>query len=406
MGNESKNEEMSLSKQRKLARKEEIAKQKRNAAAVKVVFVVLILALVALVAWAVISKIQKENNKVEANYNFSEQLDDNGRIKNVKAEDYITLVDYNNITASMADLEYSDEDVDKDIRNTVNSKSTLQIEEGLVAKNGDKVNIDYVGTMDGVEFEGGSASAYDITLGSGSFIDDFEAQIEGHKVGDKFDVNVTFPTPYDNNPDLAGRDAVFAVTLNGVYVAPEFNDEFVQENLSEYASTVQEYRQYLKDKNYKTNLSNYVQDYVVKNTTLNSKPSAYLKQIKGNFKAQEISYYENVNNFYESYMGTKAYASFEEYLTQYYKVTEEEFDSDIEANVTDSLKFMLICQAIADRENMTYTIDDAKEYYLNNGSTEEEFNNRVANYGTGYVVQQFMDTKVIDLLLTRVIVNK
>ena len=124
MGNESKNEEMSLSKQRKLARKEEIAKQKRNAAAVKVVFVVLIFALVALVAWAVISKIQKENNKVEANYNFSEQLDDNGRIKNVKAEDYITLVDYNNITASMADLEYSDEDVDKDIQNTVNSKST------------------------------------------------------------------------------------------------------------------------------------------------------------------------------------------------------------------------------------------------------------------------------------------
>ena len=105
-------------------------------------------------------------------------------------------------------------------------------------------------------------------------------------------------------------------------------------------------------------------------------------------------------------MGQTAYATFEDYLTGYLKVTEEQFDSGIEEQVTDSLKFMLICQAIADKENMTYTIDDAKEYYLNNGSTEEDFNNRVANYGTGYVVQQYMDTKVIDLLLTRVIVNQ
>lgn len=405
MGNESKNEGMSLSKQRKLARQEEIAKQKRQAATFKVVVVILVLALIALVVWAVVSKIQKVNNEVEINTNFSEQLDENGRIKGVNAADYLTMPDYNNITVDRSELLYSEEKVDADIKNIVSGKSTLDKSEDLVAKNGDKVNIDYVGYMDGVAFDGGSATAYDLVLGSNSFIDDYEAQIEGHKPGEKFDVNVTFPDPYENNPAFAGKEAKFEVTLNGIYVAPEFSDEFVKENLSEYASTVEEYRQYLKDTNYKKNLSTYVQDYVVKNTTLNSKPKDYLKQIRGNFKAQEYSYFEYMNMISQQYQGKTQYASFEDYLSKQYNITEEQFDIDTEANVSDSLKFMLFCQAVADKENINVTLDDAKEYYLKNGTTEEAFTQRVETYGTGYVVQQYLDTKVIDLLLTRVNVN-
>ena len=405
MGNESKNEGMSLSKQRKLARQEEIAKQKRQAATFKVVVVILVLALIALVVWAVVSKIQKVNNEVEINTNFSEQLDDNGRIKGVNAADYLTMPDYNNITVDRSELLYSDEKVDADIKNIVSGKSTLDKSEDLVAKNGDKVNIDYVGYMDGVAFDGGSATAYDLVLGSNSFIDDYEAQIEGHKPGEKFDVNVTFPDPYENNPAFAGKEAKFEVTLNGIYVAPEFTDEFVKENLSEYASTVEEYRQYLKDTNYKKNLSTYVQDYIVKNVTLNSKPKDYLKQIRGNFKAQEYSYFEYMNMISQQYQGAASYTSFEDYLSKRYNITEEQFDIDTEANVSDSLKFMLFCQAVADKENINVTLDDAKEYYLKNGTTEEAFTQRVETYGTGYVVQQYLDTKVIDLLLTRVNVN-
>ena len=183
MENESKNEGMSLSKQRKLARQEEIAKQKRNAAAVKVVITVLVLALIALAVWAIVSKIKKDSNKVEVNTNFSEQLDENGRIKGVNAADYLTMPDYNNITVDRSELLYSDEKVDADIKNIVSGKSTLDKSEDLVAKNGDKVNIDYIGYMDGVAFDGGSATAYDLVLGSNSFIDDYEAQIEGHKPG-------------------------------------------------------------------------------------------------------------------------------------------------------------------------------------------------------------------------------
>ena len=175
--------------------------------------------------------------------------------------------------------------------------------------------------------------------------------------------------------------------------------------MSEYASTVEEYRQYLKDTNYKKNLSTYVQDYIVKNVTLNSTPKDYLKQIRGNFKAQEYSYFEYMNMISQQYQGAASYTSFEDYLSKRYNITEEQFDIETEANVSDSLKFMLFCQAVADKENINVTLDDAKEYYLKNGTTEEAFTQRVETYGTGYVVQQYLDTKVIDLLLTRVNVN-
>ncbi len=86
-------------------------------------------------------------------------------------------------------------------------------------KLGDKVNIDYVGSVDGVEFSGGNTrgNGADLIIGSHMYIDDFEEQLIGHKAGDEVDVEVTFPEVYKNNPDLAGKDALFKVTINGIY---------------------------------------------------------------------------------------------------------------------------------------------------------------------------------------------
>ena len=87
----------------------------------------------------------------------------------------------------------------------------------LVVADGDTVNIDYVGTVDGVEFDGGSTNGAgtDLVIGSGSYIDDFEEQLIGAHPGDTVEVNVTFPDDY--TADLAGQDAVFTVTINGIY---------------------------------------------------------------------------------------------------------------------------------------------------------------------------------------------
>ncbi len=95
---------------------------------------------------------------------------------------------------------------------------TLDTTEGLVAEDGDTVNIDYVGSIDGVAFDGGSTNGAgaDLVLGSGTYIDGFEEQIVGHSVGETFDIEVTFPENYGSS-DLAGQDAVFEITLNGIY---------------------------------------------------------------------------------------------------------------------------------------------------------------------------------------------
>lgn len=400
MGNENKYEGMSLSKQRKLERQAEIAKKKQQAVIIKVVVALVVLAIVGLCVWAIIKKM----NKVEANYNFSEQIDNNGMIKGVKAGDYVTMVDYNNLTAPLSEIEYPDEKVEESIKTQLDNHKAISTSTDIVAKNGDKVNIDFAGTVDGEAFDGGTSTAYDLTLGSNSFIDDFEAQIEGHKPGDSFDVEVTFPTDY-GTATLAGKDAVFAVKLNGIYVAPEFTDEFVQEYLSDYATTAEGYRQYLKDTNYKNNLITYVEKYVVANSTFKSFPSAYFKQMKGNYKANEISKMEYYNQLYESYLGGAMYASFEEYLSKAYSQTEEEFDNSIEERVSDTVKYAIFCQAVAEKEGITATIDEVKEYYISNGGTEDNFNSQIENYGQGYLVQQYLDQKVRDFIVDKTTVQ-
>ena len=98
------------------------------------------------------------------------------------------------------------------------------------AQNGDIANIDFVGTVDGVKFDGGEAEGYDLTLGSGSFIPGFEDQVVGMTIGEKRDVNVTFPENYQAE-NLKGKAAVFAVTLNALQAKelPEVTDEFIKD---------------------------------------------------------------------------------------------------------------------------------------------------------------------------------
>ena len=405
MKDENNNEDLSLSKQRKLAKKKEFARRKRNAVLTKIIVTLLILAVIGIVVLVIVKDQIKKAKSVAVDTDYSAQLDDNGKIKGIKATDYVSIPDYNNITADLSEIEYSDESVEKDIDTLLNNKKYLDSSADLIAANGDKVNIDYKGSVDGVEFDGGTAEGADLELGSKSFIDDFEQQIEGHKPGDEFNVEVTFPEDYTNDPGLAGKDAVFAVKLNGIYVKPEFNDAFVQENLSEHASTTEEYRKYLKDTNYEKNLTSYVQKYVIENTTLNSKPEAYLKQIKGNYKADEYSYYEYMNSMYSSYYGYTPYTSFENYLTQSYSLTEEQYDESIEEKVTDNLKYALFCQAVAEAEGIAANYDDAKAYYIAQDGTEDTFESQVTTYGKGYVVQQYLDTKVIKAICERVTVK-
>ena len=151
----------------------------------------------------------------------------------------VTLGEYKNLSAAKETFVITEEDVDGQI-NGVRKRNGRVIDLEREAQMGDTADIDFVGTLDGVAFDGGSAEGYELELGSNTFVPGFEEQIVGMNIGDVKDINITFPEDY--TPEMAGKDVVFKVTLNGLSVTelPELDDDFVQD-VSEF-NTVEEYR--------------------------------------------------------------------------------------------------------------------------------------------------------------------
>ncbi|MBO4835668.1 MAG: trigger factor [Lachnospiraceae bacterium] len=159
----------------------------------------------------------------------------------------VTLGEYKGIEYTAPDLTVPDEEVEKELERVRELNSRRVPVDGRAAKEGDIVDIDFEGFVDGKDFQGGKAEGYILTLGSHSFIDTFEDQIAGHSVGDEFDVNVTFPEDY-NAADLAGKPAVFKCKLNDIKSKelPEIDDEFASE-VSEF-ETLEEYKADIRSK--------------------------------------------------------------------------------------------------------------------------------------------------------------
>ncbi|SES94089.1 trigger factor [[Clostridium] aminophilum] len=158
----------------------------------------------------------------------------------------VELGEYKGITVEKADDQVTDEDVENELKNIADRSARLVDVTGEI-KSGDQTVIDFKGTVDGNAFNGGTAEDYPLTIGSNQFIPGFEDQIIGHKTGETFDVNVKFPEDY-HAKDLAGKDAVFAVTVKSAKQKelPEINDEFA-DNHSEF-STLAEMKEDLKKK--------------------------------------------------------------------------------------------------------------------------------------------------------------
>ena len=167
--------------------------------------------------------------------NYSIGLLDNGFFEGIRALDYVTLPKLEGIAVPKAMQNVTEDELQAAINTMLEGYvSTDEIRDRAV-KNGDLVNIDYVGRINGVAFDGGNTQGNGtvVTAGSTEYIDDFLTQIIGAKPGDTVMVEVTFPTPY-SNPDLSGKDAVFETVINyivGDTITPELTDAFVKENL-------------------------------------------------------------------------------------------------------------------------------------------------------------------------------
>lgn len=159
----------------------------------------------------------------------------------------VTLGDYKGIEVEKKNAEVTDEELQAEIDKVRESNSRMITVEDRAVQDGDITTIDFEGFVDGEPFEGGKGEDYPLTIGSHSFIDNFEEQLIGKNIGEETEVNVTFPEQYQAE-ELQGKPAVFKVTIKEIKVKelPELDDDFAQD-VSEF-DTVDEYKEDLKKK--------------------------------------------------------------------------------------------------------------------------------------------------------------
>ena len=292
------------------------------------------------------------------NFDYSNGIDESGRWVDVNAADYVTLPKgFDSIALTEKDLQPTDDELQFQLDSLLKQYATTQQVTGRAAQNGDTVNIDYSGTVDGVAFNGGTAAGYDLTLGSGSFIDGFEDQIIGHNAGDTFDVTVTFPDGYGDSTDaegntitLSGKEAVFSVTLNSISesVTPELTDEWVDSNfgVTDDLHTADALRSYFNTALYNDNYENAIVDYLMANAEFKELPSS----ITNYYICMFLNYYSRYASTYS--MDLDAFAQ-----TQGYTDANNMLAAS-DAYFEHLAKQDLIFQAIADAESLAPTQEE------------------------------------------------
>lgn len=336
-----------------------------------------------------------------ADFSYSDAFDENGYLKGVVANDYVNLPDdYADITIDAGLGVVTDDQIDEYINTNIlaNYATTNQVTDRAAA-DGDTVNIDYVGRIDGVAFDGGDTkgNGADLTLGSGTYIDNFEEQIEGHTPGETFDVTVTFPEDYGND-DLNGKEAVFETTLNYIEesVTPELTDDWVKENLGENMSlnNVDELKAFVKSTmlydNQASDIYTALHDKVSYTDEL---PQVALDYYRDVLLSRIYTYAQNYGvdmaTLLSSGMMGSTYDSVDAYL------------EDAHDSIRSITQQALLMQAVAEKMNFkcdtaTMNADFGKFY----GSTDPS--QYVAAYGENYIKMNVLQSDVMQNLIDNV----
>ena len=230
-----------------------------------------------------------------------------------------------------------------------------------------------------------------MTIGQTQYIDDFLEQLIGHKPGETFDVNVTFPDDYGQE-NLNGKDAVFKTTINYIEESktPELTDAFVTENLQEsYGYTlVDDMKAKLTDELEATNKENYIYDYLLEKSEF--------KEIPENLVEEQLDLRVQVTEQQMEYSGI----AMEDYLKQYGFEDEDAFRESLRSDCEELVKMYMICQIVYEEEKLDVTEDDLKEIF--GASNESDMSNLFDYYGKGYMYRIGMNNVALDSLLEKV----
>lgn len=307
----------------------------------------------------------------------------------IDVEKCVTLGDYKGVTVEKTIQSVTDEDVQNEIDNAL---ANYPVEVDQAAKEGDTVNIDYVGKIDGEEFDGGSDQGADLKLGSGKFIDGFEDGLIGARKGETRTLNLTYPEDYTQ--DLAGKAVEFTVTVNAVKEPlSEPTDQWVADNIEGY-DNIADYKAGIRSEQEESNeqtAENQVRyaawTQVIDNCTINEYPETLVEVGKKLYEQQVETYAKYAGMELDAYIESSG-------------LTQEEYQSNMEEYGKNVAAQALVCQAICDKEGFAIGDDDyqkaLQDMLTEYGCTEDEL---IQTYGQDNVEQSIMLNRVSNLIL-------
>lgn len=278
------------------------------------------------------------------------------KLQKIKVEDYgkVSELKYKGLELDVLSDEVTDEFYKEQIKELIDSAAIMD-EVDRAAKLEDTVNIDFVGKVDGKEFEGGSSTGYDLELGSKLFIDDFEEQLVGHKKGDKVLVKVTFPDDY-NSEELRGKKAEFDVKINAVKeptkatelteeIAKQINPEYTLEQLNT------EFRQSVEE------------DVKKQALDLNSQSALYNALSLSKFEINEKTR-DNIIGIYEQLdeLQLKLYGTTKEAYLKDMNMSEEDYSNNLRISANYYMKVKMLINAVQKDAKIKITSKEQEEY--------------------------------------------
>ena len=306
------------------------------------------------------------------------------------------LPKYKGVEVAKPNFNATEEEINKAVNDVLAAHSTTEVKkEQVIAKN-DIAKFDFVGSVDGVEFQGGSAKDYELQIGSGQFIPGFEDQMIGMKAGETKDLNVTFPENYGQK-DLAGKAAVFKVTVNEVKAQnlPALTDEFVA-SLNIDAKTVADFKAAKKaeiEENKKTAEKDKEVDSII-NTILDSceveVPQAMIDERYNQIKSQ----YENQAKMYN--------IPFETFLS-FMGATPEQFEDVTKKEAYKNAKFNVVMSKIIEVEKIEPTKAELEARADKDLATSKLTKDQLMQQNVGRYYNELVYEKLIDLLVANAV---
>lgn len=320
---------------------------------------------------------------------------------NVNYSKYIKVGTYKGLQYSKVSVKVTSSDIKKEIKTRVKAKATTKSVTTGTVKDGDTINVSYVGKINGKTFTGGSASKTNITIGTTSMIDGFTDGLIGKKVGSKVTLHLKFPKSYSDS-SVAGKKVVFTVTIHSkqVTTTPEYNLAFVKKytdykTIAAYEASVKKDLLKEKKESAETTVKNNLWSQIVASSTIKKYPQKQVKyeqeKLINQYKKQAKSYNMTWSKYLKSYMNT----------------TESKFNKQAKAYAKTVVKQKLCMYYIADKEGIKVSNTQYNKYLQNllsdAGFTEASFKKQYSESIQDYAKENdFRSSLLLDKVLDKV----